>query len=138
MSLKSYPHTVLLIVSALCCVLRKIFLNNHILLPFLQSHVFVDGLDVNCRTPLLLSAAFNLCEAITLLLDHGAEIRSSDLEGNTALHLAYAFGSMTCVLYLEFRGADSNAKNLKGRAPLEEAGSCALIQPLFSATNTIS
>jgi ankyrin repeat domain-containing protein 50 len=100
--------------------------------------VFVDGLDVNCRTPLLLSAAFNLCEAVTMLLDHGAEIRSSDLEGNTALHLAYVFGSMTCVLYLEFRGADSNAKNLKGKTPLEEAGRCALILPLFSATNTVS
>lgn len=100
--------------------------------------MFVDGLDVNCRTPLLLSAAFNLCEAVSMLLDHEAEIRSSDLEGNTALHLAYAFGSMTCVLYLEFRGADSTAKNLDGKTPLEEAGRCALILPLFNATNITS
>ena len=100
--------------------------------------MFVDGLDINCRTPLLLSAAFNLCEGSVDLLDHGADIQSSDLEGNTALHIAYAFGSISCVLLLESRGADSNAENIMGRKPFEEAGRCALLLPLYTKTNNIS
>jgi ankyrin repeat protein len=109
----------------------------------LQRHAYVDSLDVHCRTPLMLCAAFNVCEACVLLLDGGAEACATDLEGNTALHLAYAYGSWTCALYMESRGAEggaeggalSEARNNCGRTPSEEAGRYANLCPLLSVAD---
>jgi ankyrin repeat protein len=94
----------------------------------------VDSLDINCRTPLMLAAACNLPQAVTLLVDCGADINATDIEGNTALHLAYAFGSISCALFLESRGADTNILNTSSRTPSEEAGRQSTLIPIFGVT----
>ena len=87
---------------------------------------------MNCRTALMHAAAYNLSDACAILLDAGAAIETTDLQGNTALHLAYAFGSMTCVLYLEARGGSDFIQNCFGRLPSEEVGRHSLLTPLFT------
>jgi ankyrin repeat protein len=70
----------------------------------------------------MLAALCNLSEACSILLDGGADAGATDLNGNTALHLAYAFGSMSSALILEEKGADTNTTNASGRTASEEAG----------------
>ncbi len=53
----------------------------------LDNHAFVDAVDINCRTPLMIAAMCNLNDAVTLLLQAGADVTAVDLEGNSALHL---------------------------------------------------
>lgn len=37
-----------------------------------QRHAYVDSLEIHCRTPLMLSAACNLSDICTILLDAGS------------------------------------------------------------------
>ena len=96
-----------------------------------KRHAFLDSLDANCRTPLMVAAACNLSDAVTVLLDNGADFRVTDLERNTALHIAYAFGSLSSALLLEARGADTEAVNGRNRIPTEEAGCQSSLIPLL-------
>jgi ankyrin repeat protein len=88
----------------------------------LQNFAFVDSLDYLCRTPLMLAAAANLVECIDLLIVSRTEVNSSDIDGNTALHYAYAFGSMAAASVLELRGADNTRTNNSGATPLDVTG----------------
>lgn len=92
-------------------------------LTLLKNGAFVDSLDSKARTPLMLAAASNLLDAITLLLDAGADMGLRDnIGGNTALHYAYAAGSMAAASLLEERGADINVLNCAGKSPIDVTG----------------
>ena len=67
----------------------------------LQNHCYVDGADRLCRTPLHIAAAAGLDRAVAALLSAGASTHSRDLDGNTPLHLAYAYGSASTIVRLE-------------------------------------
>jgi hypothetical protein len=60
-------------------------------------------------------------DAITLLLDSGADIRAFNDAGATALHLAVEGGSDAVVKLLAERGADLNLEDKSGRTPLDIA-----------------
>ncbi|EAT44975.1 AAEL003738-PA [Aedes aegypti] len=57
--------------------------------------------------------------SVQLLLDHGAQINSSDDDGNTALHYAFMNEDWELVEMLVENGADLSAKNKEGKNPLE-------------------
>jgi ankyrin repeat protein len=84
----------------------------------------------------MLAASCNLTDACGVLLDYGANINATDLSGNTALHLAYAFGSMSSVMLLEEKGSRDgvlldDVPNNSNRTPSEEAGRHIHMPPLF-------
>lgn len=89
----------------------------------LRNKAFVDSLDCKARTPLMFAAACNLLDAIILLLDSDADMNLKDnISGNTALHYAYATGSMAAASLLEERGADMSVKNCDGKIPIDVTG----------------
>ena len=60
-------------------------------------------------------------EAVTLVLDLGADINQPNEAGNTALHAATMAGLDDVVAYLVQRGAALNTKNKMGETPLKQA-----------------
>ena len=89
----------------------------------LQNGAYVDSIDYRGRTPLMLAASCNLVDILSILLDNGADISKTDfIDGNTALHYAYATGSMAAASLLEERGANDASTNGKGRTPMDVAG----------------
>ncbi|KAL1381810.1 hypothetical protein pipiens_013332 [Culex pipiens pipiens] len=58
-------------------------------------------------------------ETVQLLLDHGAAIHTTDLDGNTPLHLAFVDGDAELVEFLVQNGADLGAVNCQGKRPNE-------------------
>jgi len=97
----------------------------------LSHNAFVDSLDHRCRTVLMFSAAANLSDTITLLLDAGADPNCTDIGGNTPLHYAYAFGATTAAVMLEARGADQSKENFSSCTPIEMAGKIASLLPIY-------
>ena len=98
----------------------------------LQNRAYVDGADRLCRTPLMLAAAANLEPAIALLLAAGADVFAQDLDGNTAVHFAYAYGSASAVATLEGKmGDNAQAKNHNGQSPLDMAGDLKSARAVF-------
>jgi ankyrin repeat protein len=98
----------------------------------LFNNAFVDSIDHKCRTPLMLAAAANLKDAIVMLLDAGADLNASDIDGNTALHLAYSLGSTAAAILLESRGADQDRENMSKCTPIEMSGRGNSVIPLFN------
>jgi ankyrin repeat protein len=72
--------------------------------------------DSSGFTPLILAAAFGTPEAVSLLLDGGANVNAHNRSGLTALHVAWR-DEVTHKLLLD-RGADVNAKTQLGATPL--------------------
>ena len=103
---------------------------------FPQNNAYIDALDIHCRTPLMLAVACHLPEATITLLNAGADLTLTDIENNTALHLAYAYGSMSCVEILEVNGANSDVRNVVGRIPSEELARQDNLLPLLKVSNT--
>ncbi|XP_038117115.1 poly [ADP-ribose] polymerase tankyrase-1-like [Culex quinquefasciatus] len=58
-------------------------------------------------------------ETVQLLLDHGATIHTTDLDGNKPLHLAFVDGDAELVEFLVQNGADLGAVNCQGKRPNE-------------------
>lgn len=58
-------------------------------------------------------------ETVQLLLDQGAAIHTTDLGGNTPLHLAFVDGDVELVEFLVQNGADLGAVNCQGKRPNE-------------------
>lgn len=79
----------------------------------------------------MLAAAFDLPAAVTLLCTAGADVNMRDLDGNSALHYAYACGSNRAVSALEDRDADSSIENNEGNTPFEVVGLIGTISPFF-------
>lgn len=70
-----------------------------------------------------------------LNISSGADVHATDLQTNTALHIAYAYGSIPCVMLLEAKGADPESRNGSGRTPIEEAGRAEFLYPLVSVVS---
>ena len=111
----------------LCSALKE---GDHelVALVLIKNGAFIDSLDCHARTPLMIAAACNLLEAICILLDSGANMSLKDtINGNTALHYAYAAGSMAAASLLEERGASLDILNAQGLGPVEVTGVLSVI-----------
>uniref|UniRef100_A0A8D8CBZ3 Ankyrin repeat protein RF_0381 n=1 Tax=Culex pipiens TaxID=7175 RepID=A0A8D8CBZ3_CULPI len=58
---------------------------------------------------------------VQLLLDYGASVHTTDKDGSTALHFAFANGEMELVELLVRNGADLGAFDNRGKRPIERA-----------------
>eukprot|EP01041_Mallomonas_annulata_P000402 gene402-729_t len=103
----------------------------------LQSHAFVDGLDCKCRTPLMFASALGIEEAVAVLIHAGADLNAVDLNGNTALHYAYAYSAVGIASTLECHGADTRIENGFHLSPLDVIGkyTSADFKPLLRFVN---
>jgi ankyrin repeat protein len=82
----------------------------------------VNTVDTSGLPPLTLAAAFGTREAVSVLVEAGADVKAqSSGSGLTALHVAWRDESV--VRLLLDRGADVNAKTLLGATPLQVASS---------------
>eukprot|EP01035_Chromulina_nebulosa_P017703 gene17703-23294_t len=61
-------------------------------------------IDCNGRTALMIASTLNIPQACTILISHGANVNYQDLDGNTALHLAYIYGNTQIIGLLESKG----------------------------------
>jgi ankyrin repeat protein len=60
-------------------------------------------------------------EALTLLVDHGVDIRAFNTGGETALHIAADRGLEPVTRFLVEHGARTQATDKRGRTPLDMA-----------------
>lgn len=94
-------------------------LNNTALLEFL----IAKGADVNGKgeqVPLIQAAMGGRSENVALLLNHGADVKTTDRYGKTALHYPY---TLSIVRSLVAKGAEVNAVEKNGNTPLHNAPS---------------
>jgi ankyrin repeat protein len=96
-----------------------------------QNFAYIDSLECKCRTPLMLAAAFDLPEAVSLLCSAGADVNMRDLDGNTALHYAYACSSSHAMSALEDNNANTDIANNAGNTPFDVIGLIDTISPIF-------
>src|SRR5262249_62309877 len=82
------------------------------------------GADVHARatndlgtTPLLWAVMGQDVAAVTLLLDHGADVNETTAAGSTPLHKAAVLGNAALVRLLLARRANANARNSGGQNP---------------------
>ncbi|KFZ09795.1 hypothetical protein V502_08476 [Pseudogymnoascus sp. VKM F-4520 (FW-2644)] len=85
-----------------------------------KSVVDVDETNLG-TTPLYWAACFGRLNWITRLLDLGANIQATTIEGETALHIAARNGKAEAVLLLLERGADIRQSDLRGWTALHAA-----------------
>jgi len=88
-------------------------------LPALRALAQRDVIDTKTGTgltPLIMAAAFGTPEAVSLLVDAGANVNAQSDSGLTALHVAWR--DEATVRLLLSRGANVNAKNASGSTPL--------------------
>ena len=88
----------------------------------IQQHL-AEGADVNERyfemPPLTWAAMMGQTHAAELLLQHGANIKGTNKDGNTALHLAAFLGHAETAELLIKNGASVNTKNHDGGTPVD-------------------
>jgi len=77
----------------------------------------------NCQTPLFYASSWGYCEAIVPLINHGACVRASDMEGFTPLHVTcQGIDNRIKMAYILIEnGADIEAKDNDGSTPLDVA-----------------
>lgn len=85
----------------------------------LVAELGVNAEDAFGMAPLTLAAAFGTREAVSALLEAGADVKAPSRSGVTALHVAWQDASV--VRLLLDRGADVNAKTQLGATPLQVA-----------------
>ena len=94
--------------------------------PSIQEHL-ARGTDLNQteqvagNTPLMLAVIFGNRDAVSLLIEAGADLEIRNKSGGTALHQACFFGRPEIVQLLLDSGADSTKVNVYGVTPLELA-----------------
>ncbi|GMH45141.1 hypothetical protein BSKO_13098 [Bryopsis sp. KO-2023] len=77
------------------------------------------------ETPLLMAASMNdASDIVAMLLEAGAEIDHQDVQGETALHEAVAYGSINSTTLLLQEGADWRIEDELGRTPLHMVCFC--------------
>lgn len=72
------------------------------------------------QTTYLLKPVVNASEdvsTISVLLEHGADVKAKDFRGNTCLHNACAFGNLKAIRALIDAGADPTYENFEGWKP---------------------
>lgn len=91
----------------------------------IKKHI-AEGADVNAlqfeMPPLTWAAMMGQTAAAELLLEHGADIKGKNRDGNTALHLAVFLGRAETAELLLKNGADVNARNDDGATPVDILG----------------
>ncbi|HKK69340.1 MAG TPA: ankyrin repeat domain-containing protein [Bacteroidales bacterium] len=83
--------------------------------------MFVDPLDEEKRTPLMLASYDGYDATVRVLLENDAKPDLSDENGNTAMHMAAQNGHDTVISELIDAGADTEIINDEGYAPLDMA-----------------
>jgi uncharacterized protein len=90
--------------------------------------LLAHGADVNARatndlgsSPLLWAITGQDVAAITVLLEHGADINETTTAGSTPLHKAAVVGNAALVRLLLACGAEVNARNSGGQTALAHA-----------------
>jgi ankyrin repeat protein len=86
---------------------------------FLDHGADIESRDAHGRTPLLVAALERNLDAITVLLEAGADVHAVDNEGLTALHFTINSAQRAYDLLLE-HGADPTVRSNAGRDPVEE------------------
>ncbi|KAG9523800.1 hypothetical protein KCV07_g2338, partial [Aureobasidium melanogenum] len=100
------------------------FLDREELLAYLDGLGLDEEASINLldndlqQTPLHIASRTGKLEAVTWLLDHGAQLNTRDVWGWTPLHLAAKKGWNEVAITLLDRGADVNAMDLCERTPL--------------------
>ena len=69
------------------------------------------------RTPMHKASYFGHTEVVEYLLECGAEVNETDVEGDTPLHDAARLGHTDCIKLLLNAGAKKSVKNMKGETP---------------------
>lgn len=72
-------------------------------------------------TPLMFASRFDSEEAVGKLIDRGANMKTKDVDGYTALYWAAAKGGRAACKVLLRKGANVNAQNKNGTTPLHFA-----------------
>lgn len=90
--------------------------------------LLAHGADVHARatndlgtTPLMWAIMGQDAAAVTLLIEHGADINETTTAGSTPLHKAAMAGNAALVRLLLAGGAQVNARNSGGQTPLAHA-----------------
>jgi ankyrin repeat protein len=92
----------------------------------IRQHIKADS-DLNIKepsrksTPLITAAAFDEPDAAQILIDGGANINATNMDGSTALITAAAFGKTKVAKVLINSGADLNIQNNDGSTALHTA-----------------
>ena len=92
----------------------------------------LQGADVNSRSftdETALMAAARLEHVNSVVLFAGADVNSTDSQGNTALHWAVTNGNVECVKLLIQAGADVNIADDESNTVLIKAGTLAGVDP---------
>ncbi len=87
----------------------------------LEKFNFSEAFEIEGMTPLMEAASENDTEAISTLLDEGADINEADSEGSTALHWAVYSGYSEAAALLLENGADANTVDIYDATPLISA-----------------
>lgn len=75
--------------------------------------------DYHCNmTPLLTASFYGQLDAMSLLIQYGANMYARDITGETSLHLVCERGHIQCAYLLIKRGININLKNRDGKTPL--------------------
>ncbi|WP_066057486.1 M48 family metallopeptidase [Robertmurraya korlensis] len=84
-------------------------------------NVFSEAFEIEGTTPLMEAASENDTEAISTLLDDGADVNEVDSEGSSALHWAVYSGQLDAAALLLESGADPNTVDTYDSTPLIDA-----------------
>ena len=68
-----------------------------------------------------------------ILIIEGSDVNYIDLNGNSPLHYAYAFGCTSVVVLLEAKGASNDIENLSSFTPLDMAGKFNTFLTIFTS-----
>lgn len=82
---------------------------------------FSEAFEIEEMTPLMEAASENDTDAISTLLDEGADVNEVDSEGSSALHWAVYSGQLDAAALLLESGADPNTVDAYGSTPLIDA-----------------
>jgi ankyrin repeat protein len=78
----------------------------------------IDAPEVGDHTPLHVAVASGQRDAVTCLLQKGADLEARDVCGWTPLHMAVGNNRKEIIELLLTKGADVNAKDCHGQTPL--------------------
>ena len=99
---------------------------------FYHTRWMKDWADNQGVTPLMLAANVGLMHAVHLLLHAKANLELKDKNGHTALHYAAFNRNANVTKALLDAGADVNARNIKGKTPLEVMTAKCALRPFLA------